>query len=76
MGINSVSLAPVMFGVFYFIVGVELMNQFVTADTNKTAAIVVKLSENVFGSGSTVWMEKFYNSPELALFRKLKKGRC
>jgi hypothetical protein len=61
MGITSVRLAPVIFGVFSVIVSMELMNQFVTADTNKTAAIVVKLSENIFGSGSTVWMEKFYN---------------
>jgi hypothetical protein len=53
----------------------ELMNQFVTADINKTAAIVVKLSENIFGSGSTVWMGRFYNSSEFALFRKLKKGK-
>jgi hypothetical protein len=50
------------------------MNQFVAADTNKTAAIVVKLSENILGSGPTVWTDRFYDSPKLAVFRKLKKG--
>jgi hypothetical protein len=32
----------------------ELMNQFVTVETNKTAAVVVKLSENLLG-GDTLF---------------------
>jgi hypothetical protein len=46
--------------------GMELANQFVSAETNKTAAIVVKLRQNLLGRGRTVWMDNFYNSPELA----------
>jgi hypothetical protein len=43
----------------------ELANQFIGAETNKTAAIVVKLAENLLGHGHAVWMDNFYNSPEL-----------
>jgi hypothetical protein len=46
----------------------ELTNQFVTAETNKTAAIVVKLLENLLDYGHTVWVDNFHNSPELARF--------
>jgi hypothetical protein len=56
--------------------GMELANQFVSAETNKTAAIVVKLTENLLGRGHTVWMDIFYNSPELAWFLKSKKTDC
>jgi hypothetical protein len=52
--------------------GMELMNQFTTAETNKTAEIVVKLSDHLLGHGHTVWMDNFYNSPELAQFMKYK----
>jgi macrodomain Ter protein organizer (MatP/YcbG family) len=55
--------------------GMELAIQFVNAETNKTAAIVVKLTENL-GCGHTVWMDNFYNSPELAWFLKSKKADC
>ncbi|XP_021941441.1 piggyBac transposable element-derived protein 4-like [Zootermopsis nevadensis] len=54
----------------------ELANQFVTAETNKTAAIVVKLIEPLLGRGHTVWMDKFYNSPDLARFIKSKRTDC
>jgi hypothetical protein len=37
----------------------ELANQFVSAETNKTAAIVVKLTENLLGRGHTVRMDLF-----------------
>jgi hypothetical protein len=53
--------------------GMKLANQFVSSETNKTAAIVVKLTENLLGRGHTVWMDNFYNSPELARFLKSKK---
>lgn len=52
-----------------------IVNQFVTAETNITEEIVVKLSETLFGHGHTVWMDSFYSSPELAWFMKFKKNR-
>jgi hypothetical protein len=54
----------------------ELANQFVSAETNKTTAIVVKLTENLLGQGHTVWMDNFYISPELAQFLKSKNRLC
>jgi hypothetical protein len=48
--------------------GMELTDQFVTAETNKTAATVLKLSEKLSGCGHTVCMDNFYNSEELARF--------
>jgi hypothetical protein len=56
--------------------GMELANQFVSAETNKTTAIVVKLTENLLGCGHTVWMDNFHNSPELARFLKSNKTYC
>ena len=56
--------------------GMELTNQYVTAETNKTAAIVVTLLENLLGRGHTVWMDNFYNSPDLARFLKSKNTDC
>jgi hypothetical protein len=53
----------------------ELTNQFVTAETNKSAEIVVKLLENLLGRGHTVWMDNFYNSPDSAQFLKSKENR-
>jgi hypothetical protein len=35
------------------------MNQFVHANTNKIAVLVVKLPENIICSGPTVWMEGY-----------------
>jgi hypothetical protein len=33
---------------------------------NKTTAIVTKLTEPLLKQGQTVWMDNYYNSPELA----------
>jgi hypothetical protein len=38
----------------------------ITADTNKTTAIVLKLLEPLLKQGRTVWMDSFYNLPSLA----------
>jgi hypothetical protein len=38
------------------------MNQLAIAETNKTAAIVVKLSEHVLSHGHTVWRDSLYSS--------------
>ncbi|PNF31583.1 hypothetical protein B7P43_G00790 [Cryptotermes secundus] len=56
--------------------GMELTNQYVTAETNKTTAIVITLLENLLGRGHTVWMDNFYNSPDLARFLKSKNTDC
>jgi len=42
----------------------------ITPDTPKTAAVVLELLEPMFGHGHTLWIDNFFNSPELA--RKLK----
>jgi hypothetical protein len=44
----------------------ELDFPLITADTNKTTAIVLKLVEPLLKQGRTVWKDKFYNSPCLA----------
>lgn len=41
------------------------MDQFLTAETNKNAAIVVKLLHHL-GHGYTAWMDNFYNPTEMA----------
>jgi hypothetical protein len=46
-------------------------NQFVTAGTNKTAAIIVKLSEHLLDHGYTVWIDNFHN----LLGSRRKEGR-
>jgi hypothetical protein len=43
----------------------------ITADTNKTTAIVLKVVEPLLKQGWTVWMDKFYNSPSLARTLKI-----
>jgi hypothetical protein len=50
----------------------KLIIQCVAANTNKTVAIVVKLSEHSLGHEHTVWMDN--SSPDLTLFLKVKKG--
>jgi hypothetical protein len=45
-----------------------------TPETPKTAAIVLKLLEPLVGKGFTLWIDNFYNSPNLALEMKLKHG--
>ena len=47
-----------------------LQSSLITPDTPKTAAIVLELLEPLFGHGHTLWIDNFFNSPELA--RKLK----
>jgi hypothetical protein len=44
----------------------------ITADTNKTTAIVLKLVEPLLKQGRTLWMDNFYNSPSLARMLKIK----
>jgi hypothetical protein len=43
----------------------------ITADTNKTTAIVRKLVEPLLKQGQAVWMDNFYNSPSLAKTLKI-----
>ena len=47
-----------------------LQSSLITPDTPKTAAVVLKLLEPLFGRGHTLWIDNFFSSPELA--RKLK----
>jgi len=47
-----------------------LQSSLITPDTLKIAAIVLELLESLFGRGLTLWIDNFFNSPELA--RKLK----
>jgi len=47
-----------------------LQSSLITPDTPKTAPIVLELLEPLFGRGHTLWIDNFFNSPELA--RKLK----
>jgi len=47
-----------------------LESSLITPETPKTAASVLKILEPLLGHGHTLWMEKFYNSPELT--RQLK----
>jgi hypothetical protein len=39
--------------------GMELTNQYVNADTNRTSAIVIKLLEHL-DHGHTLWMDRFF----------------
>jgi hypothetical protein len=47
-----------------------LQSNLITPNTLKTAAIVLKLLEPLFPSGHKLWIDNFFNGPELA--RKLK----
>ena len=47
-----------------------LQSSLITPDTPKTGATVLELLEPLFGGGHTLWLDNFFNSPELA--RKLK----
>jgi hypothetical protein len=51
--------------------GTEFDSLLITADTNKTTAIVLKLAEPHLKQGRTVWMDNFYNSPCLAKILKI-----
>ena len=46
-----------------------LQSSLITPHTPKTAAIVLELLEPLFGHGNTLWLDNFFNSPELV--RKL-----
>jgi hypothetical protein len=54
----------------------ELTNQFVNSDTNKTAAIVIKFVKPLLGCSQTLRMDNFYNSSELKHFLKSKETDC
>jgi len=47
-----------------------LQSSLITPDTPKTAAVVLELLQPLFGHGYMLWIDNFFNSPELA--RKLK----
>ena len=47
-----------------------LQSSLITPDTLKIAAVVLEVSEPLFGRGHTLWIDNFFSSPELA--RKLK----
>jgi hypothetical protein len=49
-----------------------LESSLITPETPKTAAIVLKLLEPLLGHAHTLWIDKFYNSPELAQQLKIK----
>jgi hypothetical protein len=53
----------------------ELTNQNVDVDTNKTSAIVTKLVDHI-DHGHTLWLESFYNCPGLGPFLKFKGTDC
>ncbi|PNF24933.1 hypothetical protein B7P43_G09365 [Cryptotermes secundus] len=48
-----------------------LDSSLITADTNKTSAIDLKLVEPLLNQGQTLWMDNFYNSPTLARLLKI-----
>jgi len=47
-----------------------LQSSLITPDTSKSAAVVLELFKPLFGHGQMLWIDNFFNSPELA--RKLK----
>ena len=47
-----------------------LQSSLITPDTPKTAAVLLELLEPLFGHGHILWIDNFFNSPELT--RKLK----
>jgi hypothetical protein len=44
----------------------EIDSPFVTTDTPKTEATVMKLMQPLLGRGYTLWLDNYYNSPALA----------
>ena len=42
-----------------------LQSSLITPDTPKTAAIILELLEPLFGHGQKLWLDNFFNSPEL-----------
>jgi len=51
-----------------------LPSSLVTPDTPKTAAVVLELLESLFCRGHTLWIDKFFNSPELARMLKIENS--
>jgi hypothetical protein len=51
----------------------KLTNKFVNSNTNKTAETVIKLVEYLMDHGHTLWIDNFYNSPELTCLLKSKE---
>jgi hypothetical protein len=49
----------------------EPVSPLITADTNKTAAIVLKVVVPLLKQSLAVWMGNFYNSPCLAKMLKM-----
>jgi len=43
-----------------------LQSSLITPDTPKTAGVVLELLEPLFGREHTLWIDNFFNSPELA----------
>jgi hypothetical protein len=56
--------------IIYSGITTDLNSSVVPADNLKTTQIVIKLVEPLFGRGHTLWMDNFYNSPDLCLLLK------
>jgi hypothetical protein len=50
----------------------EIQTDIVYTDVQKTTQIVIKLMELLFGVGHAMWMDNYYNSPEMCLLLKQK----
>lgn len=51
----------------------EVQTDIVPTEVQKTTQIVIKLVEPLFGVGHTLWMDNYYNSPDLCLILKRNK---
>jgi hypothetical protein len=60
LDLNESSMGCVWYFCIYTEHVAELTNHYVTVDTNKTSAIVVKFVEHL-DHGHTLWLDKFYN---------------
>ncbi|KAG8238687.1 hypothetical protein J437_LFUL016566 [Ladona fulva] len=49
----------------------EVHSSLTMGDVNKTAKIVLNLSQPLLGQGRTLWMDNYYNSPILARILKI-----
>lgn len=54
----------------------DLNSPIVPQNCKKTTAIVLCLVEKLLDQGYTLWMDNFYNDPELAKFLKSRKTDC
>jgi hypothetical protein len=54
----------------------DIQSTYITPNTPKTAAIVMKQIEPILGKGYTVWMDNYYKSTELAHFLKRHTTDC